>query len=93
MVNTVIQRHCNLPLSRLMAIFNSRKLALTPQARLSSHLSFRTNHKDAQAGLYGKIRRQTVTFLLCVLMGVSDQQPDDNVVQCALHLYFINIIL
>lgn len=94
LVNTVIQKHSNLPLSRLMAVLNDRYMSLPAQARLSTHRPFRSTQDDSQAGLSAKIRRQSAPFIWCVLMGVSSLSPDDDeLLQCAFLLSTVNNFL
>lgn len=63
LTNTVIQQNNPLPLSLLIVLLNKRYMSVPPQARLSSHLSFRTTHNDAEAGVSGNIRRESNPFL------------------------------
>lgn len=91
---TVVQGHYNLPLYWLMAVINGRYLSLPPEALLSSQTPFRNHQQDNYAGLFGKIRRQTVLFLPCVMIGVSDCHRDENyLVQRALQLGILNKFL
>lgn len=68
-----------------MEILNDICISHPAQAHLSTHQPFRTSTIDTQVNISGKIRRRDVLVLWCVLLGVSDQQPDDDIlVQYAL---------
>lgn len=94
LAHEVIRSSNNLPLTRLMTIVNNRFSDLPPSARLASHRPFRTSKQETQAGLSGKIRRDSVPFLWLCLLGVSTNYPDDDkLVQCALQLNAVNAFL
>lgn len=80
-----------------MAILNSRYFAFPPQTRLSTPPTcpFELTSKTRRLVFRERSEeRQCPPFLWCILMGLSDQQPDDDdVVQCALQLHRINSIL
>lgn len=94
LTNTVIQRDRPLPLTRLISILNNRYNDLPPSARLTKFLPFRNNKDDSQAGISGKMRRQSAPFLWVCLMGISQKAPDeDPLLQCALQLDVMNQFL
>lgn len=59
-----------------MSILNERYCGLPASAHLSSHRPFRYSQDDSQAGISVKIRRHFASFLWCYIMGVSDYEPD-----------------
>lgn len=90
LMHGVLQEASSLPLSRIMSIANERFLSLPRSAHLSSHLPFQTTQQGSQAGISGKIRRESVPFLWVCLMGLSNCEPDsDRLMQCALQLDYI----
>lgn len=94
LTNTLLHRASTLHLSRMMAISNARYSCLPQSALLSSHPPFLSNQQDSQAGISGKIRRQSVAFLWVCVMGLADINPEDDILlQCALRLDFVNDIL
>lgn len=94
LTSTVIRNHNFLPLTKLMTVLNDRYSSLPPSARLPSHRPFRTSADDTQAGISGKIHRQTAPVLWCCIMWVTDHLPDSNpLLRCALKLYAVNKLL
>lgn len=85
--NTFIQNNSGHKMSRLMSTVNQRYLDLTSKNVLSCHRPFRSSQDDSQAGISGQIRRKTSPFLWVILIAVSDQRPDnDMLLKCHLKL-------
>lgn len=94
MCHILLQKASRSSLTRTMATANSRYRSLPPAARLSSHYPFKTTTSDSQAGMSGKIRRQSVPFLWVCIMGLAACTPDDDkILQLALHLDVVNNFL
>lgn len=87
----MVKRGSNLPLLTLMTTIINRYSGLPPSDRFPANLPFRTSKKYSQAGISGELRRQSVPFLWCCVMGMSDIELDnDPIVKVALQLEVVN---
>lgn len=87
MTNDYLKRKSNLPLTKLVTLVNEWFVGIPPGAHLPSYHPYYTTKDDSQAGMSGKMRRQTAPFLWCFRMGITYTAPDeDRIVQCGLVL-------
>lgn len=61
---------------RLMALINDHYSDLIASDRFSIHRTFRTTLDESQAGISGKISRESAPFLWVLTTGISDNEPD-----------------
>ena len=77
----------HLPCARFIGLLNDRYMDLASRNGLRRVRIFRENATTKQAGMTGLIRRQSLPFLWLCVIGLTDPDPDnDMVLQCLLKL-------